>query len=142
MYILVLQNNCNIQSRNKLLQVADARNIMTRDGRSLTCRSFEVTDGSTDNTVPLILWEKDWVERSAFWEPKQTVLFLSDARIAYDDYKKKTALSVGALQVIVQDTMKENCHPDYSAQNSNGSSKDVQRTSYILSFKEHPQDVS
>ncbi|XP_014468162.1 PREDICTED: meiosis-specific with OB domain-containing protein isoform X2 [Dinoponera quadriceps] len=82
--------------------VADARNITTRDGRSLTCRSFEVADGSTDNTVSLILWEKDWVERSAFWEPKQTVLFLTDARIAYDEYKKKTALSVARRTLITE----------------------------------------
>lgn len=75
------------------------RNIITRDGRSIKCRSFEITDGSTDNTVSLMLWEKDWVDRSAFWEPKQTVLFLIDARIAYDEYKKKTALSVGTLQI-------------------------------------------
>lgn len=72
---------------------------MTRDGRALLCRSFEVTDGSTDNAVSLMLWEKDWVERSAFWEPKRTVLFLIDARIAYDEYKKKTALSICALNI-------------------------------------------
>ncbi|XP_032679792.1 meiosis-specific with OB domain-containing protein [Odontomachus brunneus] len=82
--------------------VADARNIMTRDGRSVTCRSFEVADGSTDNTVSLLLWEKDWVERSAFWEPKQTVLFLIDARIAYDEYKKKTALSIARRTLIIE----------------------------------------
>ncbi|EFN79631.1 Uncharacterized protein C16orf73-like protein [Harpegnathos saltator] len=82
--------------------VADARNVMTRDGRSLTCRSFEIADGSTDSTVSLILWEKDWVERSAFWEPKQTVLFLTDVRIAYDEYKKKTVLSIARRTLITE----------------------------------------
>lgn len=81
---------------------------MTRDGRSLTCRSFEVADGSTDNTVSLLLWEKDWIERSAFWEPKQTVLFLIDARIAYDEYKKKTALSIGVLRLFEHDKSYQN----------------------------------
>ncbi|XP_012234847.1 meiosis-specific with OB domain-containing protein isoform X2 [Linepithema humile] len=82
--------------------IADTRNIMTRDGRALLCRSFEVTDGSTDNAVSLILWEKDWVERSAFWEPKRTVLFLIDARIAYDEYKKKMALSISRQTLIME----------------------------------------
>jgi len=75
-------------------QVADTRNVITRDGRALTCRSFEVTDGSIDNTISLMLWDKDWVERSAFWEAKRTVLFLVDARITYDEYRKKTALNI------------------------------------------------
>ncbi|RLU19057.1 hypothetical protein DMN91_009415 [Ooceraea biroi] len=82
--------------------VADVRNVITRDGRALTCRSFEVTDGSTQNTVSLVLWDKDWVERSALWEAKQTVLFLVDARIAYDEYKKKTALSISKRTLITE----------------------------------------
>ncbi|KYM76437.1 Uncharacterized protein C16orf73 like protein [Atta colombica] len=82
--------------------IADVRNIMTRDGRSLTCRNFEVADGSTDNTVSLMLWDKDWIERSAFWEPKKTILFLIDARIAYDEYKKKTTLSISRRTLITE----------------------------------------
>ncbi|XP_072752285.1 meiosis-specific with OB domain-containing protein isoform X2 [Anoplolepis gracilipes] len=82
--------------------IGDTRNIITRNGQTLTCRSFEVADGSTDNTVSLILWDKDWVERSAFWEPKRTVLFLVDVRIAYDEYKKKTALSISKRTLITE----------------------------------------
>ncbi|KAG5327146.1 MEIOB protein, partial [Pseudoatta argentina] len=82
--------------------IADARNIMTRDGRSLTCRNFEVADGSTDNTVSLMLWDKDWIERSACWEPKKTILFLINARIAYDEYKKKTTLSISRRTLITE----------------------------------------
>ncbi|KAG7207151.1 hypothetical protein KM043_008842 [Ampulex compressa] len=74
--------------------ISEARNIITRDGRSLKCRSFEVADGSTDETVSLVLWEKEWIERSAFWEPKRTVLFLADARVAYDNFRKKLGLSM------------------------------------------------
>lgn len=72
---------------------------MTRDGRALTHRSFEVTDGSIDNTVSLNLWEKDWVDRAAFWEPKQTVLFLIDACVLYDKYKNKNALSISKSKI-------------------------------------------
>ncbi|KAH0951352.1 hypothetical protein HN011_005102 [Eciton burchellii] len=82
--------------------VADTRNVITRDGRDLICRSFEVTDGSIDNTISLMLWDKDWVERSAFWEPKRTVLFLVDARIAYDEYKKKMALNISKRTLITE----------------------------------------
>ncbi|XP_050447497.1 meiosis-specific with OB domain-containing protein [Cataglyphis hispanica] len=82
--------------------IGDTRNIMTRNGQALTCRSFEVTDGSTDNTVSLILWDKDWVERSAFWEPKRTILFLVDVRIAHDEYKKKIALSISRRTLITE----------------------------------------
>ncbi|XP_012536958.1 meiosis-specific with OB domain-containing protein [Monomorium pharaonis] len=82
--------------------IADARNVTTRDGRSITCRSFEVADNSTSNTVPLMLWDKDWIERSSFWELKKTTLFLIDVRIAYDEYKKKTALSISKRTLITE----------------------------------------
>ncbi|XP_011876854.1 PREDICTED: meiosis-specific with OB domain-containing protein isoform X2 [Vollenhovia emeryi] len=82
--------------------IADTRNIITRDGRAITCRNFEVADASTDNTVSLMLWDKDWIERAAFWEPKKTVLFLIDARIAYDEYKKKTTLSIARRTLITE----------------------------------------
>ncbi|TGZ49495.1 meiosis-specific with OB domain-containing protein [Temnothorax longispinosus] len=82
--------------------IADTRHIMTRDGRALTCRSFEIADGSTDNTVSLMLWDKDWIERSALWEPKKTMLFLIDARIAFDEYKKKTTLSISRRTLITE----------------------------------------
>ncbi|XP_011638034.1 meiosis-specific with OB domain-containing protein isoform X1 [Pogonomyrmex barbatus] len=82
--------------------IGDTRNLITRDGRALTCRNFEIADGSTDNTVSLMLWNKDWIERSAFWEPKKTILFLIDARIAYDEYKKKTVLSISRRTLITE----------------------------------------
>ncbi|XP_020292255.1 meiosis-specific with OB domain-containing protein [Pseudomyrmex gracilis] len=82
--------------------VADARNVMTRDGRALTHRSFEITDGSIDNTVSLNLWEKDWVDRAAFWEPKQTVLFLIDVCVLYDKYKNRNALSITKRTMITE----------------------------------------
>ncbi|XP_070529514.1 meiosis-specific with OB domain-containing protein isoform X2 [Cardiocondyla obscurior] len=82
--------------------IADERNITTRDGRAVTCRSFEVADGSTEKTVPLILWDKDWIARSAVWKPKEMILFLADARIAYDQYKKKTALSISRRTLITE----------------------------------------
>ncbi|XP_076633259.1 meiosis specific with OB domains hold'em [Colletes latitarsis] len=82
--------------------VSDIRNVMTRDGRSIKFRNFEVTDGSTDETASFVLWENDWIERAAFWEPKRTVLFLVDARITYDNFKKKTVLSIVRKTLITE----------------------------------------
>lgn len=76
-------------------QISDTRNVMTRDGRNINFRSFEATDVSTDDVVSLTLWENEWIERAAFWQPKRTVLLLTDARIVYDNFRKKLALSIG-----------------------------------------------
>ncbi|XP_053982758.1 meiosis-specific with OB domain-containing protein isoform X2 [Hylaeus volcanicus] len=83
-------------------QVGDIRNVMTRDGRNIKFRKFEVTDGSTEDVVSFVLWDNEWIERAAFWEPKRTVLFLADARIAYDNFMKKTALSIARKTVITE----------------------------------------
>lgn len=69
--------------------------MITRDGREIKFRNFEAVDGSTDEVVSLILWEDEWIEKAALWEPKRTVLLLVDVRIAYDNFKKKTVLSTG-----------------------------------------------
>lgn len=69
--------------------------MITRDGRDIKFRNFEAVDGSTDEVVSLILWEDEWIEKAALWEPKRTVLLLVDVRIAYDNFKKKTVLSTG-----------------------------------------------
>ncbi|XP_053997497.1 meiosis-specific with OB domain-containing protein isoform X2 [Hylaeus anthracinus] len=82
--------------------VGDIRNVMTRDGRNIKFRKFEVTDGSTEDVVSFVLWDNEWIERAAFWEPKRTVLFLADARIAYDNFMKKTALSIARKTVITE----------------------------------------
>ncbi|XP_066596819.1 meiosis-specific with OB domain-containing protein isoform X2 [Prorops nasuta] len=82
--------------------VSDGRDIITKDGRSLKCRSFEALDSSTEDTVALMLWEKEWVERAEFWEPKKTVLHLVDAKIAYDKYKNKIALSIARKTLITE----------------------------------------
>ncbi|KZC14500.1 Uncharacterized protein C16orf73 like protein [Dufourea novaeangliae] len=82
--------------------VSDIRNIITRDGRSIRFRNFEAVDGSTDEVVALVLWDNEWIERAAFWEPRRTVLFLTDARIVYDNFKKKIVLSLVRKTLITE----------------------------------------
>lgn len=68
---------------------------MTKDARSIRFRNFEAADGSTDEVVSMVLWEDEWIERAALWEPKCTALSLTDARVAYDNFRKKIVLSIG-----------------------------------------------
>ncbi|XP_076647537.1 meiosis specific with OB domains hold'em [Halictus rubicundus] len=82
--------------------VSNIRNIITRDGRSIRFRNFEAADGSSDEVASLVLWENEWIDRAAFWEPKKTVLFLTEARIGYDNFKKKTVLSIVRKTLITE----------------------------------------
>ncbi|XP_017878383.1 meiosis-specific with OB domain-containing protein [Ceratina calcarata] len=74
--------------------ISDVRNVITRDGRNARFRSFEALDDSTEKVVSLTLWENDWIERANVWEPKRTVILLVDARITYNNYRKKIGLSI------------------------------------------------
>ncbi|XP_016908924.2 meiosis-specific with OB domain-containing protein isoform X1 [Apis cerana] len=82
--------------------ISDIRNVITRDGRDIKFRNFEAVDGSTDEVVSLMLWEDEWIEKAALWEPKRTVLLLVDVRIAYDNFKKKTVLSTARKTMITE----------------------------------------
>ncbi|KAK9300973.1 hypothetical protein QLX08_006472 [Tetragonisca angustula] len=82
--------------------VSDVRNAMTRDGRSIRSRTFEARDGSTDKVVSLTLWENEWINRAASWEPKRTVLLLVDALVAFDNFKKKIVLSIVRKTMITE----------------------------------------
>ncbi|XP_076291621.1 meiosis specific with OB domains hold'em [Lasioglossum baleicum] len=85
--------------------VSDIRNIITRDGRSIRFRNFEAadgSDGSSDQVASLVLWENEWIDRAASWEPGKTVLFLTEARIGYDNFKKRTVLSIVRKTLITE----------------------------------------
>ncbi|XP_017760686.1 PREDICTED: meiosis-specific with OB domain-containing protein [Eufriesea mexicana] len=82
--------------------ISDIRNVITRDGRRIKFRNFEAVDGSTDEITSLILWENEWIERAALWEPKRTVLLLVDSRIAFDNFRKKTVLSTARKTMITE----------------------------------------
>ncbi|XP_014612711.1 PREDICTED: meiosis-specific with OB domain-containing protein [Polistes canadensis] len=82
--------------------VSGERNITTRDGRTLKCRNFEATDGTSESPIVFILWENEWIERGATWQPKYTVLFLADARIMFDKFKKKTVISIVRKTLITE----------------------------------------
>ncbi|XP_015120971.1 meiosis-specific with OB domain-containing protein [Diachasma alloeum] len=83
--------------------VSDSRNLMTKDGRALVCRDFEVNDGTTNNGVAFKLWENEWIRRSANWEPKHSVLFMSDLLVTMDKFKKKMTLMIVRKTVITED---------------------------------------
>ncbi|CAK9798911.1 Meiosis-specific with OB domain-containing protein [Anthophora quadrimaculata] len=82
--------------------ISDVRNVITRDGRSVKFRSFEASDETRDETVSLVLWENEWIERAAFWTPKTTVILLTDARIAYDNFRKKITLCIARKTIITE----------------------------------------
>ncbi|KAI4502350.1 hypothetical protein M0802_002262 [Mischocyttarus mexicanus] len=82
--------------------VSGERNIITRDGRTLKCRNFEATDGSSESPIVFMLWENEWIDRAAIWQPKYTVLFLADARIMFDKFKKKTVISIVRKTLITE----------------------------------------
>ncbi|XP_043269231.1 meiosis-specific with OB domain-containing protein [Venturia canescens] len=106
--------------------VSESRDIITKDARSFVCRDFEVADGSTQKSVSFKLWDKEWVKLSEVWQPKDTVLFIADAFIGYDAYKKKSVISLVRKTLITENPdlpetieVKKsiNCEPDHLPSN-------------------------
>lgn len=75
--------------------MSQTREIVTRLGELTKIREFEVGDASTDQTISLTLWDSEWIRLADKWEPKQTILFLADAQITYNERMKKSSLTIG-----------------------------------------------
>ncbi|XP_043480413.1 protein hold'em-like [Leptopilina heterotoma] len=82
--------------------IGEIREIISRDGRQFKCRSFEITDASTNKTILLQLWDSEWIRLSELWEPRRTVLFLADIRIGYNNFKKRIDLSIARKTLITE----------------------------------------
>ena len=88
---------CNIF--DALIQVSQTREVITKNGELASIREFEVGDASTQQLVPLTLWDREWIKLADKWESKQTVLFLADAFITVIERVKKSALSIGKFNL-------------------------------------------
>ncbi|XP_051166639.1 protein hold'em-like isoform X2 [Leptopilina boulardi] len=82
--------------------IGEVREIISRDGRNFKCRSFEITDKSTNKTISLQLWDSEWIRLSEFWEPRKTVLFLAEIRIGYNNFKKRIDMSIARKTLITE----------------------------------------
>lgn len=76
-------------------QVGQAENITTRKGKPLSYRIIEVQDSSLEEAVQLRLWESEWIRVSEVWEPNRTTLFMADALVTFNSYKKQNAITIG-----------------------------------------------
>ncbi|XP_043468150.1 protein hold'em-like [Leptopilina heterotoma] len=82
--------------------IGEVRDIISRDGRKFKCRSFEVTDHSTNKSVALQLWDSEWIRLSELWEPRRTVLILADIRVGFDKFKKRISMSIAKKTLITE----------------------------------------
>ncbi|XP_023318472.1 meiosis-specific with OB domain-containing protein-like [Trichogramma pretiosum] len=82
--------------------VSQTREIVTRLGELSKIREFEVSDPSTNHSLPLTLWDLEWIKLADKWEPKHTVLFLADAQVTYSDKVRKSTLTIVRKTVITE----------------------------------------
>ncbi|XP_015605437.1 meiosis-specific with OB domain-containing protein isoform X2 [Cephus cinctus] len=85
-----------------VVSIKETRDIITRDKRLTAYRDFEISDGSIDKPINLRLWNKDWIKRSTHWIPTNTILFLADLRITYNQFKKRMELNTAWKTLITE----------------------------------------
>ncbi|KAJ8676555.1 hypothetical protein QAD02_012342 [Eretmocerus hayati] len=82
--------------------VSQTREIITKQGELAKIREFEVGDKSSDQTLSLTLWDSEWIRLADQWVPKQTVLFLADAQVIFNERIKKSALTIVRKTIITE----------------------------------------
>lgn len=79
--------------------MSQTREIITRLGELTKIREFEVCDGSSDQIVSLTLWDIEWIRLADKWEPKNTILFLADAQVSFNEKSQKSMLTIGKFYI-------------------------------------------
>ncbi|XP_052784045.1 meiosis-specific with OB domain-containing protein-like [Mya arenaria] len=80
-------------------KVGPARDITTKAGKHTKRCEVKLFDESCAS-FPLVLWGEDLVDLAQSWTPIETVLFVGDVRMNYDDYRSGMLATADSKTVI------------------------------------------
>lgn len=93
--------------------VAQPRDLMTKRGKQIQKCDVQVFD-ETCNSFLMTIWDENTIEMTMSWSPGETVLFIADLKIVYDDYKKTMASVCGNRTIITVNPDIRQAHQLYS----------------------------
>ncbi|XP_026683521.1 meiosis-specific with OB domain-containing protein-like, partial [Diaphorina citri] len=77
------------------------RTIRTKRGDTTATREIDLMD-DTHSGFPLFMWGVEVVGMADKWTPRETVLFMSDVNLSYNEYRKCWCLSTSSKTIITE----------------------------------------
>ncbi|XP_046856111.1 meiosis-specific with OB domain-containing protein-like [Xenia sp. Carnegie-2017] len=94
-------------------KVSQPREITTRRGKHVQKCDVVVFD-ETCNSFLMTIWDENTIDMAMSWIPCETVLFFSDLKIIYDQYKKTMASVCNNRTIITMNPDTKQAHQLYS----------------------------
>ncbi|XP_039991369.1 meiosis-specific with OB domain-containing protein isoform X1 [Xiphias gladius] len=87
----------NILAAVKL--IGEPKQFTTSDGRKGQRLEVKLFDDSV-SSFPLVCWDREAIQLVQTWIPKETVLFIADAKISFDSFRSGMAATVNSKTII------------------------------------------
>ncbi|KAG7226446.1 hypothetical protein INR49_013858, partial [Caranx melampygus] len=113
--------------------IGEPKQFTTSDGRKGQRLEVKLFDDSV-SSFPLVCWDREVIQLVQTWIPKETVLFIADAKISFDSFRSGMAATVNSKTIITvnPDTREASLLFSYAKQVSESGALDVD---------EKPEDV-
>lgn len=101
--IIANGHNLNGAILNLLAVVKDSgmtKNITTRTGRQMKRREVKLFD-DTCLSFPMIIWDGEIAYQVDTWTPKETVLFISDVKVSFEEFRQKMVATCISKTIII-----------------------------------------
>ncbi|KAF0025214.1 hypothetical protein F2P81_022095 [Scophthalmus maximus] len=77
----------------------EPKQFTTSDGRKGQRLEVKLFDDSV-SSFPIICWDREAIQFAQTWIPKETVLFIADAKISFDSFRSGMAATVNSKTII------------------------------------------
>ncbi|XP_056222348.1 meiosis-specific with OB domain-containing protein [Seriola aureovittata] len=79
--------------------IGEPKQFTTSDGRKGQRLEVKLFDDSV-SSFPLVCWDREVIQLVQTWIPKETVLFIADAKIGFDSFRSCMAATVNSKTII------------------------------------------
>ncbi|XP_014278474.1 meiosis-specific with OB domain-containing protein [Halyomorpha halys] len=82
-------------------RIGNRRDMKSRTGKDISILEIVVMD-KTSSDFMVQTWEEDIIQRGSGWKPKDTVLFLSDVRVEWSEFRKAMVATITSRSVVTE----------------------------------------
>ncbi|XP_029383947.1 meiosis-specific with OB domain-containing protein [Echeneis naucrates] len=79
--------------------IGEPKQFTTSDGRKGQRLEVKLFDDSV-SSFPLVCWDREVIQLVQTWIPKETVVFIADAKISFDSFRSGMAATVNSKSII------------------------------------------
>ncbi|XP_065342632.1 meiosis-specific with OB domain-containing protein isoform X1 [Cloeon dipterum] len=84
-----------------VIKVEPVQVINTKDNREVRKQLVRLLD-FTAKAVPIEIWDPEYLRMAAEWKPRETVLYIADGLVKWDEFKQCKVISVNSSTLITE----------------------------------------